>query len=137
MIGRVRFHMAEHEHIYLRTVTSKHLLPLVNLVYRAATQNGSVQAFLPAYSSLLQPPSAAMEYLDNLATTMQCLIGSLPITNRTLLQQPWSYLSWLQIMLLDFQDRQHTECPPKLLAMSLQSSNAASFITISTASLQK
>ena len=127
----VRIHLSEHEHLYFQTLTGRQLSSLVNLVYRAATQNGSIEELLPAYTSLVQPPPAAMEYLEYLVTTMQCLIGPLPVTDKTLHKQPWSYLSWLHIVLLDFEDRQHTARPPKLFTMSPQSSNAANFITTS------
>ena len=54
-----------------------------------------------------------MEVLEYLVATMQALLGPLPVTDQALRQQPESYLSWLHLVLTDFQAAQDTPYAPK------------------------
>ena len=107
-------------------------------VCRAATECiDNIWELLPRYTSLAQPPAATMDYLEYLVATIQSLIGPLPVTDRSLQQQPESYLPWLHLVLLDFHAVQGAPHAPKLFTMLPQSSNHTHFITISSTSLHK
>ena len=76
-----------------------------------------------------------MEVLEYLVTTMQALLGPLPVTDQALRQQPESY--WLHLVLTEFQAAQDTPYAPKLFSMLPQTGDHISFIKISTTSLHK
>ena len=108
------------------------------LVCRAATEgNNNIWDLLPRYTSLVEPPTATMDYLEFLVGTIQSNIGPLPVSDQSLQQQPESYMPWLHLVLLDFQGAQDEPHAPKLFTMLPQSSNHTKFITISSTSLHK
>ena len=76
-----------------------------------------------------------MEVLEYLVATMQALLGPLPVTDQALRQQPESYVSWLHLVLTEFQAAQDTPYAPKLFSMLPQTGHHISFIKISTTSL--
>jgi len=109
----------------------------VSLLCRAATEDGSIWDLLPIYTSLTQPSQDVMTDLETLVATMQSLMGPMPVTDQSLRREPHSYLTWLHIVLTDFQDAQDTPHAPKLFSMTPQASSQAKFITINSASLLK
>ena len=72
-----------------------------------------------------------MEMLEYVMATMQSLLGPLPVTGTALKRGPHKYLSWLHLVLTDFQAAQGTPHAPKLSSM------LPSFIKISTTALHK
>ena len=109
----------------------------VRLLCRAATENSNISQLLPSFTSLAQPPADVMEVLEYFVATMQALLGPLPVTDQALRQQPESYLSWLHLVLTEFQAAQDTPYAPKLFSMLPQTGHHISFIKISTTSLHK
>lgn len=109
----------------------------VNLVFRAASQGVGIWELLPQYSSLAQPPDLAVEYLEFLVQLMQSTWGHQPVTDDVLRKEPWSFLSWLHLVLKDFEAAQDTARPPRLFTMMPQSSNNTNFVKISTTGLHK
>jgi len=109
-----------------------------NFVCRAAADNiTSIWDLLPRYPSLVQPPLHIRQFLEYLVVTMQQLMGPLPVTDWSLERKPGSYLPWLHLILLDFEEAQDMPEAPRLFSMLPQSSNQTQFITISSTSLQK
>ena len=107
-------------------------------VCQAAADNiTNIWDLLPRYTSLVQPPLRIMHYLEYLVVTMQQLMGPLPVTDQSLKHQRESYLSWLHLVLSDFEEAQDMPDAPRLFSMLPQSSNHTQFITISSTSLQK
>lgn len=107
-------------------------------VCQAAADNiTNIWDLLPRYTSLVQPPLRIMHYLEYLVVTMQQLMGPLPVTDQSLKHQLESYLSWLHLVLSDFEEAQDMPDAPRLFSMLPQSSNHTHFITISSSSLQK
>ena len=126
------------QHPYFHALESKLVRSWAKFVCRAATEDiANIWDLLPRYTSLAQPPTATMDYLEFLVATMQSNIGPLPVTDLLLQRQPESYLPWLQLVLLDFCDAQGEPHAPKLFTMLPQSSNHLRFITISSTSLHK
>ena len=103
----------------------------------AADNITNIWNLLPRYTGLVQPPLHIMHYLEYLVVTMQQLMGPLPVTDSSLEHQPESYLSWLHLVLSDFEEAQGMPDAPRLFSMLPQSSNHTQFITISSTSLQK
>ena len=79
----------------------------VRLLCRAALENSNISQLLPIYTSLAQPPTDVIEVLEYLVATMQALLGPLP-TDQALRKHPESYLSWLHLVLTEFQAAQGT-----------------------------
>ena len=132
----IRLHLGQH--IYFANLEYKLVRSRAKFVCRAATECiDNIWELLPRYTSLAQPPAATMDYLEYLVATIQSLIGPLPVTDRSLQQQPESYLPWLHLVLLDFHAVQGAPHAPKLFTMLPQSSNHTHFITISSTSLHK
>ena len=126
------------QHTYFSNLENKRVKSWANFVCRAATEGiNNIWDLLPRYTSLAQPPAATMDYLEHLVATIQSLIGPLPVTDRSLKQQPEAYLPWLHLVLLDFHAAQGEPHAPKLFTMLPQSSNHTQFITISSTSLHK
>ena len=78
-----------------------------------------------------------MNYLEYLVATMRHLMGPLPVTEKSLEQQPEGYLPWLHLVLLDFEEAQDLPHTPRVFSMLSQSSHHAQYITISSTSLHK
>ena len=127
----IRLHLGQH--IYF--ANNKLVRSWAKFVCRAATEG--INNIWDLLTSLAQPPAATMDYLEYLVATIQSLLGPLPVTDRSLQEQPESYLPWLHLVLLDFHDVQGAPHAPKLFTMLPQSSNHTHFITISSASLHK
>lgn len=86
----------------------------VSLLVRAASGgDADIQTLLCSYTSLVQPPPDVMEWLEFLVATMQSLLRPLPVTDLVLKKQPWCYLSWLHLVLTDFEATQNTPRAPK------------------------
>jgi hypothetical protein len=109
----------------------------VTLLCRAATENNNISQLLPRYTSIAQPPDDVMEVLEYLVATMQELLGPLPVTDQALRKRPESYLSWLHLVLTEFQAAQGTPYAPKMFSMLPQTGHHTSFIKINTTSLHK
>ena len=107
-------------------------------VCRAAANNiTDIWDLLPRYTSLVQPPPHVMHDLEYLVLTMQELMGPLPVTALSLQHRLDSYLSWLHLVLSDFEEAQDMPDAPRLFSMLPQRSNHTPFITISSTSLHK
>ena len=105
---------------------------------RAAANNiTNIWNLLPRYTSLVQPPPHVMHDLEYLVLTMQELMGPLLVTASSLQHRSESYLSWLHLVLSDFEEAQDMPDAPRLFSMLPQSSNHTPFITISSTSLHK
>lgn len=123
---------------FFANMESRFVSSWAKFVCRAAADNiTNIWDLLPRYTSLVQPPLHIMHYLEYLVVTMQQLMGPLPVTDWSLEHQPESYLSWLHLVLSDFEEAQDTPDAPRLFSMLPQSSNHTSFITISSTSLHK
>ncbi|DBA94884.1 TPA: hypothetical protein ACH3X1_002416 [Trebouxia sp. C0004] len=101
----IRLHLKQH--IYFAILEYKLVKSWAKFVCRAATEGlNNIWDLLPRYTSLAQPPTATMDYLEHLVATIQSLIGPLPVTDGSLQRQHESYVPWLQMVLLDFHDAQ-------------------------------
>ena len=78
-----------------------------------------------------------MEDLEYLVATMQGLLSPLPVTDQALRRHPESYLSWLHLVMTEFQAAQGTPYAPKMFTMLPQTGHHTSFVKISTTSLHK
>ena len=67
---------------------------------------------------------------------MQQLMGPLLVTDQSLEHQPESYLSWLHLVLSDFEEAQDMPDALTLFSMLPQSSDHTHFITTSSTLLQ-
>jgi len=122
---------------YFQQLRQKQVTSWVRLLCRAATEDSNVSQLLPRFTSLANPPADVMENIEYVVATMQMLLGPLPVTDVSLRQHPTSYLSWLHLVLTDFQAAQGTPYAPKLFSMLPQTGHHTSFIKISTTSLSK
>ena len=125
-------HIAHFTQMPARGVTS-----WVRLLCTAATQNTNISQLLPIYTSLAQPPADVKEVLEYLVATTQMLLGPPPDTQKALRQHPERYLSWLHLLLTEFQAAQGTPYAPKMFSLLPQTGHHNSFIKISTTSLHK
>lgn len=87
----VRLQLGREE--YFAQLDSRQINSWISLLCRAALEDTSIQALLPSYTSLQQPSTEQMEWLQFLVATMQSLLGPLPVTDFSLRKQPWSYLA--------------------------------------------
>ena len=122
---------------YFAQMQTRHVTSWVRLLCRAAAENSEILQLLPRFTSLAQPPADVMETLEYLVATMQSLLGPLPVTEEALKKQPYKYLSWLHLILTEFQAAQGTPHAPKLFSLLPQTSHHISFIKISTTTLHK
>ena len=126
------------QHPYFSNLEGRLVRSWVRLLYRAATDdNSNVWDLLPSYTSLVQPPANIMHDVDYLVATMQSLMGPMPVTDLSLRTKAGSYLSWLHLVLEEFQAAQDTPHAPKVFTMLPQTSNQTNFIKISSTSLHK
>ena len=131
----IRLHLGQIAHF--SQMPARGVTSWVKLLCRAATENSNISELLPIYTSLIEPPADVMEDLEYLVATMQALLSPLPVTEQALKQHPERYLSWLHLVLTEFQAAQGTPHPPKLFSMLPQTGHQLSFIKISTPSLHK
>ena len=131
----IRLHLGQIAHF--SQMPARGVTSWVRLLYRAATENSNISELLPIYTSLDQPPDDVMDDLEYLVATMQELLGPLPVTDQALKAHPERYLSWLHLVLTDFQAAQGTPHAPKLFSMLPQTGHHLSFIKIRTTSLHK
>ena len=131
----VRLQLSREE--YFAQLEPRQIKSWTSLLCRTAFGDTTIQALLPSYTSLQQPPIDQMEWLQVLVATMKSRIGPLPVTDFSLKKQPWSYLSWLHLVLTDFADAQDTPWAPKVFTLVQQSSNQASFVKINTTALHQ
>lgn len=131
----VRLHLNREE--YFAQLEPRHIKSWTSLLCRVALEDTSIEALLPSYTSLQQPPTQQMEWLQYLVATMQSLLGPLPVTDYSLKKQPWSYLNWLHLVLTDFADAQDSPWAPKVFTLVQQSSNQANFVKINTTALHQ
>ena len=131
----IRLHLGQIAHF--TQMPARGVTSWVKLLCRAATENSNISELLPIYTSLIEPPADVMEDLEYLVATMQALLSPLPVTVQALKQHPERYLSWLHLVLTEFQAAQGTLHPPKLFSMLPQTGHQLSFIKISTTSLHK
>ncbi|KAL3145756.1 hypothetical protein ABBQ38_015136 [Trebouxia sp. C0009 RCD-2024] len=122
---------------YFQQLRQKQVTSWVRLLCRAATEDSNVSQLLPRFTSLANPPADVMENNEYVVATMQMLLGPLPVTDVSLRKHPTSYLSWLHLVLTDFQAAQGTPYAPKLFSMLPQTGHHTSFIKISTTALHK
>lgn len=122
---------------YFQQIRQKQVTSWVRLLCRAATEDGNISQLLPRFTSLAHPPAHVMDDIEYLVATMQMLLGPLPVTDESLKKHPTSYLSWLHLVLTDFQAAQGTPHAPKLFSMLPQTGHQTSFIKISTTTLHK
>ena len=122
---------------YFGQLPARRVTSWVRLLCRAATENSNISQLLPRFTSLAQPPDNVMEDLEYLVATMQELLGPLPVTDQALKRHPERYLSWLHLVLTEFQTAQGTPYAPKMFTMLPQTGHQMSFIKISTTSLHK
>ena len=95
---------------YFQQLRQKQVTSWVRLLCRAATEDSNVSQLLPRFTSLANPPADVMENIEYVVATMQMLLGPLPVTDVSLRKHPTSYLSWLHLVLTDFQAAQGTIC---------------------------
>ena len=131
----VRLQLSRDE--YFAQLEPRRIKSWTSLLCRVALEDTSIQALLPSYTSLQQPPIHQMDWLQYLVATMQSLLGPLPVTDYSLKKQPWSYLSWLHLVLTDFAAAQDTPWAPKVFTLVQQSSNQANFVKINTTALHQ
>jgi len=99
---------------HLANLEARRVSSWVSLLVRAASGgDADIQTLLCSYTSLVQPPPDVMEWLEFLVATMQSLLRPLPVTDLVLKKQPWCYLSWLHLVLTDFEATQNTPRAPK------------------------
>ncbi|KAL3135720.1 hypothetical protein ABBQ38_006188 [Trebouxia sp. C0009 RCD-2024] len=122
---------------YFQQLRQKQVTSWVRLLCRAATEDSNVSQLLPRFTSLANPPADVKENIEYVVATMQMLLGPLPVTDVSLRKHPTSYLSWLHLVLTDFQAAQGTPYAPKLFSMLPQTGHHTSFIKISTTALHK
>lgn len=122
---------------YFAQIQQRAVTSWVRLLCRAATDDTNILQLLPRFTSLAHPPADVMEYLEYLVATMQALLGPLPVTDESVRKRPTSYMSWLHLVLTEFQAAQGTPHAPKLFSMLPQTGHHTSFIKISTTSLHK
>ncbi len=122
---------------YFDQIRPKQVTSWVRLVCRAATEDSDVSQLLPNFTSLALPPAEVMEAIEYLVAMMQMLLGPLPVTDESLRKHPTSYMSWLHLVLTEFQAAQDTPHAPKLFSMVPQTGHHTSFIKISTTALHK
>ena len=68
-------------------------------------------------TSLVHPLADVMKMLEYVVATMQSLLGPLPVIGTALKRKPHKYLSWLHLVLTDFQAAQGTPHVPKWSSM--------------------
>ena len=132
----MRWNRLHLQHVgYFTQMQNRLVTSWVRLICRAAAENSNILQLLPRFTSLIQPPAYVIEMLEYLVATMQSLLGPLPVTAPK--RKPHKYLSWLHLVLTDFQAAQGTTHAPKLFSMLPQTGLQQSFIKISTTALHK
>ncbi|KAL3151554.1 hypothetical protein ABBQ38_012549 [Trebouxia sp. C0009 RCD-2024] len=122
---------------YFAPMENRRVTSWVRLLCRAATENSDIQELLLRFTSLVWPPDDVMEELEFMVATLRCVLGPLPVTEEALKKDPHKYLSWLHLVLTEFQSAQGTPYAPKLFSLLPQTSHHQSFIKISTTGLHK
>ena len=134
----MRWNRLHLQHVgYFTQMQNRLVTSWVRLICRAAAENSNILQLLPRFASLIQPPAYVIEMLEYLVATMQSLLGPLPVTETALKREPHKCLSWLHLVLTDFQAAQGTTHAPKLFSMLPQTGHQQSFIKISTTALHK
>ena len=133
---------------YMDSLTKPKQKSWTHLVLSAATTpNKTAADLLPRYTSLQRPPTAVMNDVEALITTVKGKIGPLPVDEDNMKKKAGKYLPWLHQILTEYEaadaaaaaDAAVVAQPkhPRIFSILPQIGNKPSFIQLSNLGLQR